>query len=333
MRFKEILKRVLLISVAVGCLVWVFYDIRLPQLLSDLQKISWQLVVLAVIIHFISYILQGLRWSFLLRPLGRISTMNATWAVYIGLLVNEILPLRAGELARAFLASRWLKKDFVAVLPSIILGRFIDGVWMLSAIIIAAAVIPLPQVLIRDERIFAFIILILSGVFFYIILRKGKFTGKNKLSRRLNWKPFQYIVDLISQISQGLRTTGRSRYFVLSLVASLFFLLLQFLALYIIVLAYGISLSLWEGGIVFIILVIGTAIPNTPSNVGTYQFFLVLGLTLFGISKTTASGFSMIAYIFLTLPVWLLGMVALSRTGLKLSALRSEISKLRNHHS
>jgi hypothetical protein len=33
-------------------------------------------------------------------------------------------------------------------------------------------------------------------------------------------------------------------------------------------------------------------IPNAPANVGSYQFFSVLGLTLFGVDKTVAAGFS-----------------------------------------
>jgi len=59
--------------------------------------------------------------------------------------------------------------------------------------------------------------------------------------------------------------------------------------------AYGLGLSFWVGAAVFLILHFGTALPNAPSNVGTYQFFTVLGLTLFGIDKTTATGFSVTA--------------------------------------
>ena len=36
---------------------------------------------------------------------------------------------------------------------------------------------------------------------------------------------------------------------------------------------------------------LGTIIPNAPANVGGFQFFVVLALGLFAVSKTTAAGF------------------------------------------
>jgi hypothetical protein len=73
---------------------------------------------------------------------------------------------------------------------------------------------------------------------------------------------------------------------------------------------------------------LGIAIPNTPSNVGTYQFFVVVGLTLFEIDKTTASGFSVVAFIVLTIPLWILGFIAITHTGMRLRDIQNEISRL-----
>ena len=69
----------------------------------------------------------------------------------------------------------------------------------------------------------------------------------------------------------------------------------------------------------------GTALPNAPANVGSYQFFTVLGLSLFGIEKTQATGFSVVVFILLTLPLWALGLAALSRTGMTLPRIRADI--------
>ena len=55
----------------------------------------------------LSYVCQGMRWSLLLHPIGRISTFQATEAIYAGLFVNEILPMRLGEVLRIYLVSRW----------------------------------------------------------------------------------------------------------------------------------------------------------------------------------------------------------------------------------
>src|SRR5262247_3991552 len=68
-------------------------------------------------------------------------------------------------------------------------------------------------------------------------------------------------------------------------------------------------------------------VPNMPANIGSYQFFTVLGLTLFGIDKTSATGFSLIVFTLLTLPPLLIGFLALSRSGMSLAAIRDELRR------
>jgi hypothetical protein len=89
--------------------------------------------------------------------------------------------------------------------------------------------------------------------------------------------------------------------------------------------AYHLQLPLAAGTAVYLIVRLGTALPNAPANVGSYQFFTVLGLSLFGIEKTRATGFSIVVFVLLTLPLWALGLAALWRTGITLAALRSGI--------
>jgi hypothetical protein len=39
------------------------------------------------------------------------------------------------------------------------------------------------------------------------------------------------------------------------------------------------------GAVVYLIVRLGTAVPNAPANVGTYQFFTVAGLTHFSVRR------------------------------------------------
>jgi hypothetical protein len=78
---------------------------------------------------------------------------------------------------------------------------------------------------------------------------------------------------------------------------------------------------------------LGTAIPNAPTNVGSFQFFAVLALRLFGEDKTIAAGFSMVYFLALTAPLWILGLLAISRTGISLSTIQFETAALGCHSS
>jgi hypothetical protein len=98
----------------------------------------------------------------------------------------------------------------------------------------------------------------------------------------------------------------------------------QALALWFMMLACRIDLPLGAAAIVLLVVRLGTAIPNAPANVGSFQFFTVLALRLFGEDKTVAAGFSLVYFLALTIPLWALGLLAISRTGMSLSTIRFE---------
>jgi hypothetical protein len=92
--------------------------------------------------------------------------------------------------------------------------------------------------------------------------------------------------------------------------------------------AYGLNLPFWVGAAVFLIVHFGTALPNAPANVGTYQLFCVLGLTLFRVEKTTAAGFSIAVFVLLTVPLWAIGFFALGHSGMTLTTIKAKIRNL-----
>ena len=101
------------------------------------------------------------------------------------------------------------------------------------------------------------------------------------------------------------------------------------LGFWIVMRAYGIELSLVTGAAILVFKYIALIVPNAPSNIGTYQFVLVLALGFFGISKTVATGFSMAVFILLLFPQFVFGAIAFFRSGRTLGQMRSAITNLR----
>ena len=108
---------------------------------------------------------------------------------------------------------------------------------------------------------------------------------------------------------------------------SLALLLLQGASFWLVMLAYGLHQPLAAGIAVFLIVHLGTALPSAPANIGTYQFFTVLGLTLLGVDKTSAAGFSLVVFALLSAPLWALGFWAFGRSGLTLIGMRAELNR------
>jgi glycosyltransferase 2 family protein len=281
-------------------------------------------IVLAVFADTASYLAQGLRWQLLLRPLGRCSTIKATQAVYAGLFTNEIVPLRAGELVRAYLVSRWLGARLLAVVPSMGVERLFDGIWLGAGIGLTAAFVKLPRDLADGADVLAAVVLLATALFAWLVL-KGPAQDARKAPPRS--RAMRRLAGRLSELAGGVRAIGFSRNLFGSLFASALIPLMQILSFWFVMEAYGLGLSLWVGAAVFMVLHLGTALPNAPSNVGSYQFFTVVGLAIFGVDKTTATGFSVVAFIILTLPLWALGLVAVGKTGMKLADIRAAIAR------
>jgi uncharacterized membrane protein YbhN (UPF0104 family) len=295
----------------------VLHGIDMRRLAGEVRGLRWELVALAVGSQVLSYVAQGWRWQLLLRPVGGVPVSRTTQAIYAGLFANEVLPLRFGEMVRAWLVARWVRVKLLAILPSVLVERLFDGIWLAVGIGLTAIAIPLPPALDRAANTLGAGVLLVTVLFavFVFVKRPSRPEGRRR-SKLAGW---------FDSMAAGLWAIGRSPSFYGALGVSLLFLVLQGLAFWWVMLAYGIGLSFWAGAVVFLVVRLGTAVPNAPANVGTFQFFAVVGLLLFRVHKTEATGFSLVAFMVITLPLLALGFLALSQSGTTLWAIREQV--------
>jgi uncharacterized protein (TIRG00374 family) len=313
--------------VASVCLFWVFHDTNWKALARDIAAINWWWVCLGVLFNVLGTFSQGYRWHLLLKPMGAIRIRRATQAIFSGFFINDILPMRVGEIARGFIVSVWMSKEFVSVIPSMALERLFEGVWLAIGIGLTAIFVPLPRDLDRAADIFGFIVLALVGLFLLIAMRKKRVSKNGVEGRPVHAKRLRRLKSLVERLGDGFRSIGLSRNFYLAFLTSLFFFVLQAFSFWFIMKAYGFHFSFWIGAAVLVIVIFGTALPNVPANIGAYQFFCVVGLTLFGVGKTAAAGFSLVAFTLLTIPPLAIGFFALARSGMTLSSIKENIKR------
>ncbi len=310
---------------ALAALAWVLHDVRLSELAPYFAQISWPWLLPAIAFDLLTYVSQGLRWSLLLHPQGRLSWLRATQAIYAGLFTNEVVPLRFGEVVRAFLAARWMGVSMLAVVPSMAVERLFDAAWLALAAALTAIYVPLPGNLARVADTLGIAVLALTAIFVVFAFR-----ARQPLEMPQHGSGFvRALRRAIAQVGMGLRQIGVSRALYLSFAVSLLLPLGQAAAFWTTMRAYGLQRSLWIAVIVFLIVRLGTMLPNAPANVGSFQFFCVLGLTLFGVDKTAATGFSFLVFAVLTVPLWALGLLALTRSGVTISEIRDRWEALR----
>jgi len=328
-RRRAVIGRVILGYLLAGVfLAWVFHGIEFGRLFENVARITWPLVALGLLFDVLSYVCAGVRWNFLLKPLGRIGVVRTTQAVYAGLFLNEVLPMRVGELARAYLVSGWLNADMLRVVPSMALERLFEGIWVAVGIGLTAMFVPLPKNLVRSADALGLIVLAGAAAFVFYVLWRRKRPLPEPAGGTLAPNIWRRVRRAVRNLGRGFGEIGLTWSTAVAFGATFLLFAFQALCFWLILTAYHIHLSFWAGAAVFLVIHFGTALPNAPANIGAYQFFCVLGLQLFSVDKTLATGFSFVVFILLTLPLLSIGFIALGQSGLSLRSLRDRLRKV-----
>ena len=236
-------------------------------------------LVAAVAADVLSYVCQGARWQRLLRPLRSVSLFTTTRAIYAGLFMNEVLPLRPGEILRGLIVARETRYPTPPLLRSMVAERWMDAVILIVAALIATIYTPLPHE----------VALFLQAAAFAVVLAIGIATSARGRIPAHWLAPFRNPGAFV--ISTGV-------------------FLGQAVAVWCILQACAIPLSFGAAFSITAILRIGTALPLAPANIGTHQVAAIAGLTIFGVERAQAASASIILFAVLTLPLLALGALA-----------------------
>jgi glycosyltransferase 2 family protein len=299
--------------------------------MQELANVDWRWVLLGMAFDVVSYGIQALRWKFLLTPFGRVRLTLAIRSVYAGLFANLVFPLRPGEVLRSYLIANAEDISIGRVLGSVGVERLIDLVIATAALGVVSLFLSgqggsleLPRNLKRAADLLGVVTLLLVSILVLLILYWEFKLGKNsELSARGHHLPSRLLGALT-----GLHAMGTAPSFYPAVGTSIAMPLCQVFALWSMMRAYHLPLSFKAAVVVLLVINLGVSLPNAPANVGAYQFFCVLGVSIFDVEKSTATGFSIFAFIALTIPFVFLGFAALVRSGMSLRSMREKVAHM-----
>jgi len=294
---------------SIGCLVWVYWGYPWSEELPKLLKVDWHWVLVGVLFEIATYFMQGWRWATLLRPVGHATALQATRAVYVGIFLNEVLPMRPGEILRAVLIGKWAKIRLSLVFCSVVMERVFDGIWLLGFFAITVSVIDLPHRVVMGAQVLAALVAVLATILVSLMFSRGLALRLARAGRRMR---------KLTTFLLGFNALARPRTLSLAALLSFLYLASQVVPIYALAHGYGVPLSAFAATTVLIILRLGTVIPQGPGNVGVSQAVLVLGLSLFGVDKNTATGLATVLFAVITVPLVMSGFVAFLITGFRI---------------
>jgi uncharacterized protein (TIRG00374 family) len=242
----------------------------------------------------------------------------------VGFLAIASLPARLGEFARPYLITKKAPIGMSSALATIFIERVFDSLTVFFIFAVTMFLTPVPPWLIRSSAVFIILTLgVLGFMIFMLLKREACLKLLNPLICRLPYR-FSIMADrLLHQFIDGFGMMAKPRLLAQVGLLSLSFWIIDGIAIYMMFMAFHLTLPFIAAFVIMVILMIGIAIPAGPGFVGNWHFFTILGLTLYGIPKTEAASFAII-YHFLSIGiVVLLGLLFLPANRFSLSDLKS----------
>ncbi len=296
-------------------MAWVLNGAGLQHIWFDIQHMDWRWVALAVMANVFVYLLHGWRWKLLLTPVQPIRFAHAAEAIYVGLFANEVLPLRAGELIRCFLLSKSAELPLSVSFASALIERIFDGIWLMAAFFYCLHLGKLPGVLLKGGYILGILIVLCTAILGYAMYARKQSID---LFFGMTWPRW------FNTLIEDLHVIGHSRYLYFSFFISGVYMLAQMLPIYMLVIANRLAVPWTASFTMLVLLRLSSIVPQAPGNLGSFQWVTARTLIMFGLASGLAKRFSLILWAVLTIPLIIIGFVALALEGVNMSHLHKE---------
>ena len=134
------------LGVSLLFLAVLLYSVDLTEVLASLREANYLYVVPGIAVYFVAVYFRAVRWRYLLSGIGDFPATRLYPVVVIGYMVNNLLPVRLGELARSYYLSQREEVSASSGLATIAVERVYDGLVLLAfAALTAPALLSLGQ--------------------------------------------------------------------------------------------------------------------------------------------------------------------------------------------
>jgi glycosyltransferase 2 family protein len=296
------------IAISAALLVYLFWNVDLRAVIARLSDTHWGWLTLSMALNLASLWARAVRWRYLFPP--RSHPKRLFNAVMIGYMGNNLLPLRAGEVLRVYVAARHGPRVWTTV-ATLVVERALDGLAVGLVLAFVFSVVPMPREMAWAAQVFgALVVCLLVALVVIAAFPLPCRIFIHSLSYR--WPAVERrLVQAFDVMEEGLQGMRRLRQLVPMAVWSAVIWFVIVLSVWAGFRAAHLDLPLLAGFAVIAFVGLGVSLPSSPGFVGVVQAATVLALSLFDVPKADALSFSLLLHASQFVPVTLWGLALL----------------------
>lgn len=300
------------VLVAVLLLAYCFKDVRPEHLRSLSHRLDVTSIIPAIVFSFLFILVKALRWRLMVSQQRKIRVGRVITLYSAGQILNIVMPALTGQVGRLFLFARseGLRKTFI--FSTIVLEILFDAISLIIVLVLTSLAFVFPAEYRSAGYVISGIViavLILLYVFLHYQHSLEEF-GRSRLRDR--W-PGVYIglKKFIRSFTQGIKLLRSSQHFFGSLFYSIVLWVAHVLAIYYLLMSFGLDLPIVAAASVMIINTLALMIPITPGNAGTFEVAVSTSLAAFSVGRADAVLFALALHLLDLLPIGVLGFIFL----------------------
>lgn len=309
------------LAVTAVCLWLALRGVSFADVARDMARANLGLlVVVSVPAHVAALWLRALRWRHLtdpIRPIGQGPLFRAT---AVGFMANNVIPLRVGEVIRAWYLARETGANGTALFGTVILERVIDSAVFLGLIGVIVGVYGLRLGAEGAAYGLPLLALLSAPMAFVVTLRFWPGSAirlAGGIVRPVSEPLAARIEAAVRSFADGLGAISRGGHlFWIALHSLLIWLVASMVPFWVAIIALDIDLgsfgrTLMASYVLLTAVGIAVAIPSAPGFFGPYHLACRAALTRFGVPETQALALGTLVHAIFWVSVTALGLVVL----------------------
>jgi glycosyltransferase 2 family protein len=305
----------LVIGIVIGllALALILKDVSLPGLMRELAKANYWWMIPNVAAVLVGMWARAVRWRALLDE--RLSTRRAFHIQNAGNLLNNVLPLRLGEFAKAYLASRDSPVTAMQALSTVVIERLLDVLVVFAMLLVVLPYVPARGLIVHAAQILAAIAFLgIVGLFVAAAFRERALALARVVMRPLPPRVREGLIERGDDFLRGVSGASGKR-----LVTAIAWSIVTWIGFgsscWFSVLAFVPGAPWHVGGFVNCAIALGLTIPSAPSGAGLYEAAAVAGLVVFGVAEDTGLASALVLHVSTYLVAAVVGVIGLDREG------------------
>ena len=268
-------------------------------------------VALSLVLVALTQLAKALRWQLIMTDGTGLSLAPALRGLLVGQAVNLLVPIRAGDFARAYLVGRRLAVGSVFTFYTVVVEKALDALMLLVCLAVLLFWGPWPAWLSRSGILVGVLTVVgvaggLGGAWLW---QRTRDRHKSVIIHPTGWLARRFVVPAAA-LGESLAAASRDGRLLWMALWSAVVWGLGAATNWAIFASLGLRVH-WTAALLILVAVYaGAVVPAPPARVGLFHFLVVLALSAYGVEHSEALACAVLLHLVVIVPLLFAGGIA-----------------------